>query len=237
MPPASGELTARLLSRTELLAATPEPASSRHSAARALALTTGGTAAAVGILAVSAFTLAGDGLPKAQMNASLVQQTAQLPADGRELTDLQLAALRSEGWICPGLESLGFRVQSANAITFNGRPAVEMHLTDGKHYATIVEQPSGDAGPVDGTLHVSNLAPWTATLQTAASTFSVESDLPPEQADDALPVLRKLSVLAREGIDAGISTAPAPPRSAVPDDTPGARLERGIRKIGEMLAP
>ncbi|MCO4235922.1 anti-sigma factor [Pseudarthrobacter raffinosi] len=255
VPPASEDLTARLLVRTQLLAAAAEPAPSPYRAARAVALAAGGTAAAAGVLAVSAFALAGDSLPVAQsaINGSLVQHTARLPADGREISAPQLLALRSEGWVCPELASLGFHVRSANAITLNGRPAVEMHLTDGQHYATIVEQHPVDAeqqsgedtqqnseqiaGQNEGKLLVSSQAPWRATVETTAGTFIVESDLPAEQADDAVPVLQRLSVLAVEGINAGVSTAPADSPVTAADDSPAARLERGIRKLGEMLAP
>ena len=243
VPPASEDLTARLLARTQLLAAAAEPAPSQYRAAKVLALAVGGTAAAAGILAVSAFALAGDSLPLAQtaINGSLVQHTAQLPADGRELSAPQLLALRSEGWVCPEMESLGFHVRSANAITLNGRPAVEMHLSDGWHYATIVEQHPADAernsGQSEGKLLVSNLAPWRATVETMAGMFTVESDLPAEQADDAVPVLKRLSVVAVEGINAGASAAPDASPVTAADDSPTARLERGIRKLGEMLAP
>ena len=247
VPPASDDLTARLLARTQQLAANQEPAPSQRLAVKVLALTAGGTAAAAGILAVSAFALAGDSLPVAQsaMNGNLVQHTAQLPADGRVLNVPQLAALRSEGWVCPELESLGFHIDSANAVLLNGRPAVEMHLSDGRHYATIVEQHPTDANQISGQgaghgtrkMLVSNLAPWMATVETPAAIFTVESDLPAEQADDAVPVLQGLSVLAVEGINAGVSAAPAASPVSAPDDSPGARLERGIHKLGEMLAP
>jgi len=243
VPPASEDLAARLLARTQLLAAAPEPAHSQGLAVKVLALTAGGTAAAAGILAVSAFALAGDSLPAtpSAISWSLVQHTAQLPADGRDLSLPQVAALRSEGWICPGLESLGFHIQSANAVTVNGRRAVEMHLSDGRHYATIVEQhPSGsnqDASQGAGILQVSNLAPWTATVETAAGTFTVESNLPPNDAEAALPALQGLSVLSLEGVNAGINTAPVATQATPADESPGARLERGFRKIDEMLAP
>ncbi len=239
VPPASDDLTARLLSRTEMLAAAPEPAPGPHPAVRALALTAGGTAAAAGILAASAFVLAGDSLPMAgaTLNGSLVQHAAQLPADGRALTAPQLSALRSEGWVCPGLESLGFRIQSANAVTLNGMPAVELHLSDGQHYATVVEQHPSGALTGSGEAVVSRLAPWTATYRTAAGTFTVESDLPADKADDALPVLQQLSAVAREGIDAGAATRSAAPQTTAADESPAARLERGFRKIMEMLTP
>lgn len=238
VPPASDDLTARLLARTQMLAATPPPAPAPHLAAKVLTITAGGTAAAAGILAASAFAMAGESLPPAgsAMNGSLVQQISRLPADGRQLSAPQLSALRSEGWVCPGLESLGFHVEAANAITLNGRPAVQMHLSDGRHYATVLEQPP-QTGHHDGKVVVSSLQPWTATYETAAGTFTVESDLPADLADDALPVLQKLSVHAAEGINAGIGAEPATAQAVIPDESPAARLERGFRKLGEMLTP
>jgi hypothetical protein len=115
-------------------------------------------------------------------------------------------------------------------------PAVELHLSDGQHYATLVEQHPAEASAGDGKLVVSSLAPWTATYTTVAGTFSVESDLPADQADDTVPVLQQLSSVAAEGIDAGTGTASSADPATAGDESPAARLERGIRKIGEMLA-
>jgi anti-sigma factor RsiW len=238
VPPASNDLTARLLSRTQLLAATPEPARSQHPGVRALAVTAGGTVAAAGMLAVGAFALAGDTLPAAgaAMNGNLLQHAAVLPADGTALSGPQLSTLRGEGWVCPGLESLGFQIRSANAGTRNGMPAVELHLSDGQHYATVVEQ--HPAGPAAGTgrLEVTSLAPWTATYVTSAGTFSLESDLAPDRADDMLPVLDRLTSVAGEGLEADASTGSSPDHGAAGDESPAARLERGILKFGEVLA-
>jgi hypothetical protein len=238
VPPASDDLTARLLARTHLLAAAPEPVQSRHPGMRALALAAGGTAAAAGILAVGAFALAGDTLPAAgaAMNGSLMQHATQLPADGRALTAPQLSALRAEGWVCPGLESLGFRIRSANAVTRNGMPAVELHLSDGQHYATVVEQHPTAPPAATGEFEVTGTAPWTATYATSAGTFSVESDLPADRAEATLPVFQRLSSVAAEGVeaDAGIASGAASPVAG--EESPAARLERGIRKFGEILA-
>jgi hypothetical protein len=239
IPPASDDLTARLLARTQLLAtATPEPAHGQHLAAKILAFTAGGTAAAAGVLAVTAFALAGDTLPVAgnTMAGSLVQ-SAQLPADGRELTDAQLTQLRSDGWVCPELKSLGFHVQSAKATTLDGRPAVELLLSDGTYYATVLEQHRVEAQPgVDGQLRIKNSAPWTAVYETPGGTFTYETDRPAEQADDAVPVLQELSAQAAEGINAGAAPESAAAESSGADAV-SERLQRGIRKIMEMLTP
>jgi hypothetical protein len=238
VPPASDDLTARLLSRTHLLAARPEPVQSQRPGVRVLALAAGGTAAAAGILAVSAFAVAGDTLPVAgaAMNGSLVQHAAELPADGRALTAPQLSALRSEGWVCPGFESLGFQIRSANAVTRNGMPAVELHLSDGQHYATVVEQHPAGVPAGTGEAVVGSLAPWSATYITAAGAFTVESDLPADQADDTLAVIRQLSSAAMEGVDAGAAASSSEP-ATMGDESPAGRMERGIRKIGEILWP
>lgn len=247
VPPASQDLTARLLAHTEILAAAPpRPAAGQHRAARVLAFTAGGTAAAAGVLAVSAFTLAGDNLPATgdYLAGSLAQHAAQLPVDGRQLTEAQLTELRSEGWVCPELGSLGFHVRSARTITQQGVPAVELQLWDGQHYATVLEQHAADgqhqAGgqpTADGELRVTSTEPWTATYQTPAGTLTYQSDLPADQADDAVALLKKLSALAAEGVNAGATTEAGPAQAGARDESVSERLQRGIRKIAEMLTP
>lgn len=247
VPPASDDLTARLLARTQVLAMAPShPARPQHVAVKVFVLAAGGTAAAAGVLAVSAFALGGDDFPVAgnAMAGSLVQQSEQVPADGRELSAVQLTRLRSDGWICPGLESLGFHVQSATATTVDGQPAVEMHLSDGTYYATVLEQHRGDhqlpvhaASGGGGVLQIRSSSPWTATYQTPVATFTYQSDRPAEQADDAIPVLRELSTRASAGVNAGIVAGPAVAEIQAADDSVSGRLQRGIRKIAEMLTP
>jgi hypothetical protein len=247
IPPASDDLTARLLARTQVLAAAPShPAPPQHLAVKVLALAAGGTAAAAGVLAVGAFALAGDDLVAGNALAgSLVQQAAHLPADGRDLSEAQLTQLRSDGWVCPELESLGFHLQSATATTLDGRPAVEMHLSDGQYYATVLEQHRDDhqrpanaqTGGDHGVLQIRSSQPWMATYVTPAAIFTYESDRPAEQADDAVPVLQELSTRASLGINAGTAAEPAAAEAAAPDDSVSGRLQRGIRKITEMLTP
>ena len=156
--------------------------------------------------------------------------------------------LRSEGWVCPDLESLGFHVRSANAITLNGRPAVEMHLSDGQHYATVVEQHPADAqqqsgqdaeqnseqnsGENEGKLLVSSLAPWTATVETTAGTSLLS------------PTSRRSRPMTPFLCCSGSASSPQQESTRVShrrlltaagtaaDDSPAARLERGIHKIG-----
>jgi len=240
IPPASQDLTARLLQQTHVLAmAYCEPSRSPHRGAKILAFAAGGTAAAAGVLAASAFALAGDPLPMAANSAagSFVQQPAQVPADGRELSAGQLAGLRLEGWVCPELESLGFHVLSARATTLDGRPAVEMKLSDGQYYAKVIEQHDGGTPAGDNGVSIMNSAPWTAVLQSGAGTLTYESDLPAERADDALPVLERLRDLAATGISAGVAPEPPPSVNPPAEEPLGERLQRGLDKIVRILTP
>lgn len=240
IPPASQDLTARLLQQTHVLAMAPcEPSRSPHRGAKVVALAAGGTAAAVGVLAAGAFALAGDPLPLAAGSAaaSFVQQPRQVPADGRELNAEQLAGLRSEGWVCPVLESMGFHVLSAKATTLDGRPVVEMKLSDGQHYATVLEQHGGGTPAADGSVSIGSSVPWTAVLQDAGRTITYVSDLPPDRADDALPVLQRLSTLADSGVSAGVAREQRAAGNGPAAEPISERLHRGLQKILRILTP
>lgn len=255
IPPASQDLTARLLTRThELAAQPPAPAhlgGTSRVAARALAFTAGGTMAAAGVLAVGAFTAAGDPAAgeRAGTEAAFSHVSSQTPADGRTLTAAQLATLRSEGWACPELQAMGFHVEAARALVVDGQPAVELRLTDGTHHATVTEQhpvdhqPAGNATPAPGgpagegtagqgdPMQVSSTSPWSATYRAAGLTITYRSDLPPEQADDALPMLKQYADTAAEGVAAAV-----PDTTVTPAPEPlESRLERGINKIAALF--
>ncbi|MDT0197393.1 anti-sigma factor [Arthrobacter sp. AB6] len=242
IPPASDDLTARLLARTQELAAVPSadshrPASSR-SAVRVLALAAGGSVAAAGVLAAGAFAAAGDPLPgdATGNQAALSHVSSRTPADGRQLTGEQLTQLRSEGWACPELGAMGFRLESARATVLNGQPAVELRLTDGTHHATVTEQrivPQAITSQDSGPLRVWRSSPWSATYRTPGHTFLYESDLPAEEADDALPILQRLGTQAEEGVAAGIAGA-SPEAAEEPIST---RLQRGVNRIVAFFTP
>ena len=238
IPPASNDLTARLLARTEELAASPaafpapKPAAGRV-AARALAVTAGGTMAAAGVLAAGAFAVAGEPFPAAGQaaDAAFSQVSASTPADGRALSAGRVSLLRAEGWACPELHDMGFRLESAKATMLNGAPAVELNLSDGTHYATVTEQRITDEGGSVGTganvLEVRATSPWTADYRTPGHIFHYESDLPAGQADDAVPLLARAGGHTANGISAGLAEG-----SAVPEEESAAlRLQRGINKI------
>lgn len=246
IPPASDDLTARLLARTQELAAAGPGATHRpvqyRTAARLLALSAGGSTAAVAVLAMGAFAAAGDSLPAdaAGGPAAFVQVASQTPADGRQLDTGQLARLRSEGWACPELEAMGFRLASAKATVVDGRPAVELRLTDGTHYATVTEQrlpgqhggPGNEQGSANSNLRVWQSSPWLATFRTPGHSFTYESDLPAEQADDAVPILQHLGTRAEEGVLAGAAAAPEAGGEPL-----ASRLQRGVNRIVAFFVP
>ncbi|HEU4667203.1 MAG TPA: anti-sigma factor [Arthrobacter sp.] len=255
IPPASDDLTARLLARTQELAAR-QPAEARRPAAsrgavRVLALAAGGSMAAAGVLAAGAFAAAGDPVPgdAAGNRAALTHVSSRTPADGRQLTGEQLTELRSEGWACPQLEAMGFRRESARATVLNGQPAVELRLTDGTHQATVTEQrivlqasARGSAGQETGQdapgsdgspLRVWSSSPWSATYRTPGHTFLYESDLPAEAADDALPILQQLGNQAEEGVSAAVPAASV----HAPEEPLGTRLQRGVNRIVALFTP
>ena len=248
IPPASDDLTARLLARTQELAAVPQvplqrPAQPR-TAVRVLALAAGGSTAAAAVLAAGAFAAAGDPLPGEALGnpAAFSQVSSRTPADGRQLNAEQLTLLRSEGWACPELEAMGFHLESAKATVLNEQPAVELRLTDGSHYATVTEQrlPAQGGGEQGGTadreadtnLHVWQSSPWLATYRTPGHSFTYESDLPAERADDAVPILQRLGARAEEGVAAG--TAESPEAGGEPLTT---RLQRGANRIVAFFTP
>lgn len=235
VPPASHDLTARLLERTHELAAEPwERPRTRRPVVRALAIAAGSTVAASGLLAAAAFVMAGEPPQASSATAALSQASAQTPADGRTLSTAQLSLLRSDGWACPDLAAMGFHVESARAVMVDGHPAVELRLSDGSHYAAIIEQRAGvPGGPDSARLRVLDSSPWTATYRTDRRTLTYESDLPADRADDAVPIFQALD--ARASDNAG---APPEKSGVGPVEEPlGVRLQRGMAKASALLAP
>ncbi|OUM39882.1 anti-sigma factor family protein [Arthrobacter sedimenti] len=115
----------------------------------------------------------------------------------------QLETLRSGGWYCPELESLGFTLQSAEGITVAGRPTLEIVLENDGDTVTVYEQRKvgevrdADAPPLnavtgnivtaDGFEHIGGAErdvwvrsgePWQVVLDSPSVTYTVVSDLP-----------------------------------------------------------
>lgn len=323
IPRASDDLTARLLARTEELAseqpATP-PGTPGPAPRRGLlypALVAGGVAAAATLMAGSAYVLGGDAAPLEAGAASSAFLKQDLPAGdeasrapgGAEsgwrltggpgltpagaITAAQLNGLRSQGWTCPELRELGYHLVWAKGGVAAGADILELRLTDGQHFATVLEQhglheqqsarvqPPGGAGvqqapaatppvnvltghpaaadgfspvgledvglpaadpgasPGEATLWINVAAPYRAIYETPSGTFTYVSDQPAEQADDGVAALVRAGTASPAGRQAGGPGGGGPGGEAgdASADAVTARLERGLGRILELLAP
>ncbi|MFJ5693447.1 hypothetical protein ACIP9X_06295 [Arthrobacter sp. NPDC093125] len=173
VPAVSDDLTERLLLRTRELAAAPPAPASRTAPFKLAGLAAGGAAmVTAGAVAAGAYMAAGD--PPQYAAASFSGESrdtlqsgdsakagetgqAGLPlkatggapaadAAGGTPTDALVASLRSRGWACPDLGSMGFHVVSAASKTYAGQAAVELRLSDGTHTATVLEQHTAAGG-------------------------------------------------------------------------------------------
>lgn len=172
IPEASEDLTARLLARTEQLAAeqrqdapqAPPPQGPRRGPEIRLSiLVAGGTATAMALMAGAAYLVGGPAAPAADgaFPGRYAAGSAAAWVPGRDaasaapgwtlagapdftpagsLSAEQLAALRSQGWACPGLRELGFHLVWARGAVVEGGNVLELRLTDGRNFVTVLEQ-------------------------------------------------------------------------------------------------
>lgn len=181
------------------------------------------------------------------------------------LTAAQLSTLRSEGWTCPELRELGYHLVWARGGVLAGVNIVELRLTDGRHFAIILEQhgsrPARSATPGDvshsspqapvnvltgrsaasdgfttetvpagGVLWVNHASPFAAIYESGDATFTYVSDQAAEQADDGLAALVRAGTLS-PGAAGGDGAGTGAGHNVT------ARLERGLGRILELLAP
>lgn len=130
-------------------------------------MTAGGAAAAVALMTGSAYLLGENPVPLAAGERSTaflqhdlgVAAASGAPDAGRApawsmpgepdvapadaLSAGQLTALRAQGWACPELRDLGFHLVWARGGAVAGADVVELRLTDGRHFATVLEQHAG----------------------------------------------------------------------------------------------
>lgn len=117
------------------------------------------------------------------------------------LTSTQIDQLRDDGWFCPELQTLGFELVRAEALEIEGRPTLQLELSDGNHSLTIYEQRGEAAGmeaaPVNATtgntvqedgfeeiggteqtvwLHPGRA--WQLVIDSGSATYTVVSTLP-----------------------------------------------------------
>lgn len=262
IPAASDDLTARLLARTEQLAAGlpgPDPsillpapppgragvaAFFRHSAARSAGAGDAGTG---------------------RTSAGIAWKSTGVPdvTPAGALSAEQLAVLRSQGWVCPELRSLGFHLVRARGAVLAGASVLELRLTDGRHFATVVEQ-HGPALPAQGTgaeqrpaapVNVLTGRPATADGFTAARSHGIAGSAVPGdgtvwinaaapfqaicQASGATFTLVTDLPAERAG---NAVAALMQPGAGIPAGPPGpggvpGRLQRGLHRILRFLAP
>ena len=117
------------------------------------------------------------------------------------LSSSQIEQLRDDGWFCPELQTLGFELERAEALEIDGRPTLQLDLSDGSHSLTIYEQRGDPAGtqsvPVNaatgntvqedgfeeigGTEQTVWLHPgraWQLVIDSGSATYTVVSTLP-----------------------------------------------------------
>ncbi|MFH5878179.1 hypothetical protein [Arthrobacter sp. NA-172] len=250
VPEASHDFTARLIEHTQRLAQceAPQdlaPGSSMWRGIRVVGVAAGGLAVSAGILAVAAYALGGETAPQAsnrgeQEVRTLVSSTApgsaeqQLPLTGSQLSlplavpgtvslnAQQLSELRKDGWACPEMASMGYHVVSAGAMMEDGHPAVELHLSNGEHHATLVEQHLEGTGTSGTQLSITKGASWEAVYSSPVAVLRYSSDLPADQAAGAVPEL----------VRAGDSLVSRP--VAISAETWNERLQRGLRTLAGM---
>ncbi|THJ66033.1 hypothetical protein E8P82_10395 [Arthrobacter echini] len=138
---------------------------------------------------------AGSTTPRAGWEETFRGTPAALDAD-------QVEVLRTQGWSCPGLTTLGLTLRSAEGLTIDGLPTLELVLEHDGDRVTVYEQRAVDGRrrtpptnavtgrtvAEDGFEHVGGLQqdlwvhsgePWTVVLRSSSATYTVVSELPP----------------------------------------------------------
>lgn len=250
VPEASQDFTNRLIEHTQRLAQSespdrPVPQRSVRRGIRLVSVTASGLAVSAGILAVAAYALGGEVAPPASNRGEQEVRTLvgssvagsaeqQLPVTGSQLSlpvtvagtvglsEQQLSELRKDGWACPEMASMGYHVVSARAMMQDGHPAVELHLSNGDHHATLVEEHLEGSGTSGTQLSITRGAPWQAVYASPVAVLRYSSDVPADQAAGAIPELVK----------AGDSLAAVPAASTA--GTWNERLQRGLRALAGL---
>lgn len=175
----------------------------------------------------------------------------------------ELAAFRSQGWTCPELHELGFHLIWARAGVISGDEVLELRLTDGRHFATVLEQHASTrapaAPPAPARAEVSPINVLTGHTAVADGFIPAKAGTPsaaPEPGNGFLwvnpaPPYRAIyqtsaatytyiSDLPAEQADDGVAALSRVSSGApVPASHNGIpeRIERGLSRILEHLAP
>lgn len=177
----------------------------------------------------------------------------------------QLAALRGRGWTCPELRELGYHLLWARGGVADGSEVLELRLTDGSHFATVLEQhpkalpdvPGARSGQLPSAPPVNVLTGHPATEDGFVAVHRGEAAAPenPVPAEGTLWVNRQapfraiyrtpaatftyVSQLPEEQADVGVGALVQSRPGDAPEADSGegieARLERGMERIVELL--
>ena len=175
----------------------------------------------------------------------------------------ELAAFRSQGWTCPELRELGFHLIWARAGVISGDEVLELRLTDGRHFATVLEQHASTRAPAappaparaeDSPINVltGHAAVADGFIQAKAGTPSAAPEpgygflwvnpAPPYRAiyQTSAATYTYISDLPAEQADDGVAAltrvSSGTPVPASHNGIP-ERIERGLSRILEHLAP
>lgn len=179
-------------------------------------------------------------------SASITQSWQSIATETpASLTANQIDQLRDDGWFCPELRTMGFELVGAEALTVDGRPALQLELDDGEHFLTIYEQrgrgeSTADSTPVnaatgntvaeDGfeevggterTVWVHPGRAWQLVIDSGSVTYTVVSTLP---VADMPRTVSQLMLTEHSQL--------AYSRPDTPDD-PMSRILRGLEKLAQ----
>jgi anti-sigma factor RsiW len=211
-----------------------------------------GVAVSSALVAVTAATLAGaymiggePSLAAGSANSVTSGWSAIMDRQRLTLAGADIEALRTEGWNCPELKGMGFRLDSARAVRISGEPALELVLVNGAKSVTITEQrrsqPAADPQrpPVNAVTAHSVTAdgferiggtelemwakpgsPWQVVLDSDDVTYTITSSLPVSEMPRAV---------------AGIVVTERAQLAGVPQPQPADPIQRIQRGLVEML--
>lgn len=182
----------------------------------------------------------------ATAGSASISESFQTVAAGTptSLNSNQIEQLRDDGWFCPELQTLGFRLERAEALEIDGRPTLQLDLSDGSHSLTIYEQRGEgsetefvpinavtgntvhedgfeEIGGTEQTVWLHPGRAWQLVIDSGSATYTVASTLPVADMPRAVSqlMLNEHSQLAYSRPD-----APADPLS---------RILRGLAKLAQ----
>lgn len=123
----------------------------------------------------------------------------------------QLSALRARGWSCPELRELGYHLVWARGGVTDGSEILELRLTDGRHFATVLEQHATAAPGLPGTAGALRPAPG---RDGSAQGDAAPPSGPPVNVLTGHPATEDGFVAARLDTAAGLDATGAPASSS-----------------------